>query len=163
LQASAGARLIEAGTRPPAGPARHWPILRTLVDAIVAAGGSGIGTMFFCSPGRRLTLVGYYPELAPQVFGSSAIASGTLIAVDPRSFASATGGDPEILASKQALVHYEDTNPQQIGTAGTPNVVAAPTRSAFQTDVILLRCILRITWALRVTGAAGSITTGLQW
>ena len=38
----------------------------------------------------------------------------------------------------EATVHM-DTAPAQIGTAGTPNVIAAPTVSAFQSDLILLR------------------------
>jgi hypothetical protein len=128
--------------------------LRTLTDAIVAAGGSGSSVMFFMSPGRAVTLKGYFPALASQIFASVTIPSGTLYAVDPKSFVSATGGIPEILASKEALIHFEDTSPQPIGVVGTPNVVAAPARSAYQTDQIMLRCVLRISWVLRVPNSA---------
>jgi hypothetical protein len=137
--------------------------LRNLVDAIVTAGGSG-RPMFFASPGRALVVAGYFSELAGQVFGSASIPSGTLIAVDPRAFASAFGADPEIRVSIEGVIHYEDTTPLQIstGTQGSA-VLATPTRSAFQTDVLLIRCILRAAWTLRIPGTAAWINTGLSW
>jgi hypothetical protein len=46
----------------------------------------------------------------------------------------------------------EDTSPAQIGTAGAPNVVAAPVQSMFQTDALALRMILPMSWAMRRTG-----------
>ena len=137
--------------------------LRTLTDAIATAGGSGTSVMLFASPGRAVALKSYCPALASQVFGSAFIPSGTLIVTDPGSFASGFGADPEIGASLEGIVHMEDTSPQPIGTPGTPNVVAAPTRSAWQTDVVLLKCILRAAWFLRVPGAAAFISTGLSW
>jgi hypothetical protein len=136
--------------------------LRTLTDAIVTAGGSG-GALFFTSPGRVLTLKGYFPALADRFFGSASIPSGTIIAVDPRAFASALGGDPEIRVTLEATVHFEDSAPQPIGIVGAPNVVAAPTRSACQSDLLLIRCILRICWCLRIAGTASWINTGLSW
>jgi hypothetical protein len=108
-------------------------------------------------------LKGYAPALASQIFGSAMIPSGQLITVDPKSFASGFGADPDIRASLEAVVHFEDTSPQPIGTPGSPNVVAAPTRSAYQTDVILIKCILRAAWVLRVPNAAAWISTGLTW
>ena len=135
--------------------------VRSLVDAAVLGGGSG-AVMFFTSSGRATTLLGYAPALAGRVFGSASIASTTLIAVDPRAFASALGDAVEIRASKETLLHMEDTTPLQIGTAGSPPTVAAPARAMFQTDSIAIRVIMRMAWAMRVP-AVSFITTGLTW
>ena len=56
----------------------------------------------------------------------------------------------------------EDTTPLQIGAAGTPNVVAAPVRSFFQTGVSGLRMIMDVTWAMRRTGVVQYID-GVSW
>jgi len=138
--------------------------LRLLVDATVAAGGSG-DVMFVSSPGRALTLRGYMPELAGRVYGSAAIAGGgVLIAVDVNSFCSMFGSDPEIRASKEAVLHYENALPLQIssGTTGSATV-ASPSRSLWQSDSVAFRAILRAAWALRVPGAVAFIGTGLSW
>jgi hypothetical protein len=135
--------------------------VRSLVDAAVLGGGSG-AVMFFTSSGRATALLAYAPALAGRVFGSASIASTTLIAVDPRAFASALGDAVEIRASKETILHMEDTSPVQIGTVGTPNVVAAPTRAMFQTDSIAIRVIMRMAWALRVP-AVSFISTGMTW
>jgi hypothetical protein len=135
--------------------------VRSLVDAAVLGGGSG-AVMFFTSSGRATTLLGYAPALAGRVFGSASIASTTLIAVDPRAFASALGDAVEIRASKETLLHMEDTTPLQIGTVGSPPTVAAPARAMFQTDSIAIRVIMRMAWAMRVP-AVSFITTGLTW
>jgi hypothetical protein len=91
------------------------------------------------------------------VWPTLGVAAGTVIALDPAAFASAFGPDPEISSSTETLVHLEDTTPAQIGTAGSPNVVAAPTRSLFQTDAIAVRLILRCAWTWRVPGAVSWI------
>jgi hypothetical protein len=134
--------------------------LRILIDATVAAGGSG-AAMFFASPGRAQTLRGYAPAMAAQIIGSASIAGDTLVCVDPNAFASMFGADPQIEASRESVWHL-DTAPAQIGTVGTPAVVAAPTRSMFQTDSIAFRAILRAAWAMRVP-AVSFIPTGLSW
>jgi hypothetical protein len=59
---------------------------------------------------------------------------------------SALEGTPTIDAGREATLHY-DTVPAQIVTAG--GVVAAPTRSVFQTDTVALRLRWPISWALR--------------
>jgi hypothetical protein len=93
------------------------------------------------------------------VWPTLGVAAGTIIALDPAAFASAFGPEPEISSSTETLVHLEDTTPAQIGTAGSPNVVAAPTRSLFQTDAIAVRLILRCAWTWRVPGAVAWISS----
>lgn len=99
--------------------------------------------------------------------GITAIASvnvpaGRLIMIDAADFATAVEDQPEFEASEQAVIHMEDTSPAQIGTAGSPNVVAAPVQSMFQTASIALRMLLDVTWAMRRTGMVQWID-GADW
>jgi hypothetical protein len=75
------------------------------------------------------------------------------------ALAAATDPTPRIQVSREGLVHMEDTSPQPIGTPGglpPPNVVAAPTRSMWQTDSVSIKVVLRVSWGLRAAG-------GLAW
>lgn len=67
------------------------------------------------------------------------------------AFASEFG--PSIDVSNSASLHFEDTTPLDIGTAATPNTVAAPVKSLFQTDSIALRFTQGLDW--RQVRAAG--------
>lgn len=134
---------------------------RALVDACVSGGG-GSDVRFFASPGRALVLQSYMAELAGKIYGSAAIPGTQLIALDVAAFASGFDAVPQLKADIESTIHMEDTNPQQIGVAGTPNVVAAPTRNMFQTDSIALKMVLRCAWAMR-TPAVAHIDTGLAW
>jgi hypothetical protein len=59
------------------------------------------------------------------------VAPGTIIGLDPAALVSAYGPEPEFQSSKETVIHYEDTTPLDIGTAGTPATVAAPSQSLF--------------------------------
>jgi hypothetical protein len=62
----------------------------------------------------------------------------------------ALGSTPQIDASRDAVVHMEDSAPAtNIGL----DVMATPLRSMFQTDSVSLRLRWRISWALRASGA----------
>jgi len=90
------------------------------------------------------------------------VPAGRLIMLDAADFATAAGDQPEFEASEQAVIHAEDTSPAQISTAGSPNVVAAPVISMFQTASIALRMLLDVTWAMRRTGMVQWID-GADW
>jgi len=119
----------------------------------------GAGLAYVAHPAQanaiRLRLGGYFPSDIP-VWPTLGVAEGVIIALDPAAIVSAFDTVPEISASKEALIHM-DTAPSQIGTAGSPNVVAAPTRSLFQTDCIAVRLILKAAWVLRAPGAVAWI------
>jgi HK97 family phage prohead protease len=93
---------------------------------------------------------------------SNTVTAGMLIAVDAADFASATGDTPRFRLSAEATVHDEDTTPAAISATGSPNVVAAPVRSFFQTDVMGIRMIWDMTWQMRRTGMV-SWMTGVTW
>jgi hypothetical protein len=104
-----------------------------------------------CNPAQacRLKMVlGYQPSVLSgtlPVLMSPAISAKQIVAVIPEGlYSHASAIQAEI--SNQAIVHYEDTAPQDIATPGTPVVVAAPVRSTFQTASLLLKLRLRTTW-----------------
>lgn len=136
--------------------------VRALTDAIVAGGG-GSNILFFASVGRALTLKGYAPALAGQVYGSASIDPEMLVGVDSAAFASMFGSEPELMVTKEVAIHYEDTTPLNISSPGSPSTVAAPVREAFQTNVIVIRAILDCAWVMRVPGAISFIETGMTW
>lgn len=93
---------------------------------------------------------------------STTIPSGHVYLIDAADFATAAGDAPEFEVSESAVLHMEDTSPQQIASAGTPNTVAAPTQSMFQTAQLALRMILDITWAMRRGGMVQHISA-VSW
>lgn len=100
--------------------------------------------------------------LGYPVIQSPTVAAGMLILVDAADFVSVTGDEPVFDVSDQATLHMEDTAPAAIATTGTPNAVAAPVRSLWQTDSIALRMILPMNWTLRRTGVV-AWTQGVTW
>lgn len=114
------------------------------------------GDFPFAAGIERGTIQGY-----PVIF-SATVTSGTIFLVDAADFFSATGDEPRFDVSDQATLHMEDTTPLAIGTAGTPNVVAAPVRSLWQTDTLALRAIYDMNWAMRRTGTV-AYTQSVTW
>jgi HK97 family phage major capsid protein len=107
---------------------------------------AGVGVFPFREEIMAGTLNGY------PVIQSTTVPAGTVILLDAADFASLTGDDPRFELSDVATLHMEDTAPANIGTVGTPNVVAAPVQSMFQTDSIALRMILPMNWIMRRSG-----------
>lgn len=97
-----------------------------------------------------------------RVLASNAVPVGRVIMLRADDFVSATGDVPEFEMSNEATLHMEDTAPAQIGTAGTPNAVAAPVQSMFQTASIAIRMLMDISWAMRRTGMVRAID-GVTW
>lgn len=90
------------------------------------------------------------------------VPAGRLVLIDAADFATSADDQPEFDVSEQAVFHAEDTSPQQISAAGTPNTVAAPVVSMFQTASIALRMLMDITWAMRRAGMVQWID-GADW
>jgi hypothetical protein len=89
---------------------------------------------------------------------SLGVQPGTVIGLDPAALASAYGAEPEISSSKEAVIH-EDSAPLAIASPGTPPVIAAPTRSLWQSDCIATLLILRAAWTWRAAGCVAWIST----
>ncbi|TPM41552.1 phage major capsid protein [Mesorhizobium sp. B2-3-4] len=90
------------------------------------------------------------------------VPAGRLIMIDAADFATSADDQPVFDVSEEAVFHAEDTSPQQISTAGAPNVVAAPVISMFQTASIALRMLMDMTWAMRRAGMVQWID-GADW
>jgi HK97 family phage major capsid protein/HK97 family phage prohead protease len=117
---------------------------------------AGVGVFPFREEIMQGRLNGY------PVIQSTTVPVTTVILLDAADFASLTGDDPRFELSDVATLHMEDTSPVNIGTPGTPNVVAAPVQSMFQTDSIALRMILPMNWIMRRTGLVAWVT-GVTW
>lgn len=102
------------------------------------------------------SLLGY------PVLSSTTQPKGTVILMDAVDFFSATGDDARFDVSDQATLHMEDTAPLPIASVGTPNVVAAPVRSLWQTDSLGIRMIMDVNWAMRRTGVV-TYVSGITW
>lgn len=86
-----------------------------------------------------------------RVIPSTVVTAGTVIAIDTADFVTSTGDTPEFETSDQATIHME-TSPTAIGIAGSPNTVAAPVRSMFQTNSVALKMTMDVNWAMRRSG-----------
>jgi HK97 family phage major capsid protein/HK97 family phage prohead protease len=117
---------------------------------------AGVGVFPFKAEIENGMLNGY------PVIQSVTVPATMVILLDAADFASLTGDDARFELSDQATLHMEDTAPVAIGTPGSPNVVAAPVRSMFQTDSIALRMVLPMNWIMRRTGLVAWIT-GVTW
>lgn len=146
--------------------------LEAILDPFdTANAGRNIALIMNPKQARRLRMTpgpdgtfGWVNDLMGEVtpIASTSIAAGTVIAVDAADFVSAAGDAPEFDVSEQAVIHAEDTNPQQISTAGSPNAVAAPVVSMYQTAQIAIRMLLDVTWAMRRTGMV-QVVNDVTW
>ena len=96
------------------------------------------------------------------VIDSGTVPLGTVIVIDAADFVSVGGEAPRFEISDQTTLHMDDTTPLDIGTAGTPPVVAAPVKSMFQTDSLALRLILPTNWVIRRAGVVAYVS-GVTW
>jgi hypothetical protein len=140
---------------------------QNLINPLVDAGG-GRHVMIFMAPGKAIALTVTAPGLAllrdlgAEIVGVPTMPNAQLIAVEAMGFASSFGPDPTIETSIHAEIHLEDTAPADIGTVGTPNVVAAPVKSMFQTQSVALKLELPCAWAMRAPGLVQTITA-VNW
>jgi HK97 family phage prohead protease len=96
------------------------------------------------------------------VVASTHATKGRLIAVRVEDLATALGDAPEFEISNSATIHMEDTSPAALSAAGTPNTVAAPIRSFFQTDSIGIRMVMDVNWKMIRSGMVQWIN-GTTW
>lgn len=96
-----------------------------------------------------------------RVIASTVVPAGTIIAVDTADFVTSTGDSPNFETSDQATIHME-SSPSQISATGSPNTVAAPVRSMFQTNSVALKMTMDVNWAMRRTGMVQYLS-GVTW
>lgn len=89
------------------------------------------------------------------------VPSAIVFLVDAAELARAVDTMPMIDMSEQATIHM-DTAPTALSATGTPNTVAAPVRSLWQTATMALRLLWDISWNQRRSNAVYTIT-GVGW
>jgi hypothetical protein len=131
--------------------------IASLANAIAAAGINPEGLVLVASwkQATKLRLLSG-PNFDNVIIGTSALADRTVVGVAPGGVGFGYNGTPQVETSREAVIHYESSSPLPIGTAGTPPTIAAPTRSAWQTDTLIVRVRARCAWA-KIPGAIQSI------
>jgi hypothetical protein len=136
--------------------------LATLANAIAAAGISPEGLVLVASWKQALKLrLLAGSRFDNVIIGTSALADRTVLGIAPGGVGFGYNGTPQVETSREAVIHYESTTPLAIGTVGTPPTIAAPTRSAWQTDTLILRVRARCAWN-KIPGAV-QIVTNTNW
>ena len=92
------------------------------------------------------------------MLASSALAAGTVVAVEAGGIVSGFS-NPEIVSSSETTIVFDDSTPEALSVGG---VVAQSAGSAFQRDIIVLKLVIRTTWAMRASGLV-QFLTGATW
>lgn len=93
------------------------------------------------------------------VFASSALPPGTIIVVAANGLVVSSSA-PSIDVSAQASVHMDDAAKELVSVS--PVTIAAPVSGSFQSDTLVLKVKMPVTWALRSPSAIAYIT-GATW
>jgi hypothetical protein len=136
--------------------------LGNLAAAVAGVGGNDL--IFVASPKQAAKIALYRTAEMPfPVAASAGLADSVVMCIALPALVVAGGNDPpKFSVSRETMLHFEQDTPQQIGSVGTPNVVAAPARSLWQSDAIAVRLTADLTWALRAPNSV-SWLTGVNW
>jgi len=146
--------------------------IKTMLTAMAVANMGGAGARFIMSTknwytlSMALTATGalQFPETANGMLANTPVLvtnrlNDNLVLLVDFAQITCAFGSPLFLASNVATIH-EESVPAAISTVGTPNVVAAPVRSLFQTNSWALRMMLDADWKkLRTTGLVQQLTS----
>ncbi len=137
--------------------------LANIVDVISDAGLDASTMVLVASPAQSMTLaLTAGPKFNFPVYSASVLPTGTIIAVVPDAVAVCYEGAPVVEVSTTVGVHYEDTTPLPIASPGAPATVAAPVRSAFQQDLLVLKLAARLAWTVAAPSGVQMIS-GTSW
>ena len=134
--------------------------LNKLFAALAANNGGKTAVIVAALPQALMLKATVGPKFDTPIITSTSLAAGTVAVVEVASVVSGFGSVVEFNTTNVAAVHMEDTSPQDI-TGGSPSP-AAPVKSMFQIDAILLRTTLWAAWGLRAAGHAQWIQ-GATW
>lgn len=124
-----------------------------------AVADNGIGSddmIVICNPRQRVMIKSL---LAPvyDVFSTPMVPAGRIIGIAPDAVASGYAGVPSVEKKANPAIHFDDSDPQNIGVAGTPPVVAEPVQSAFQNDLTVVRVRCKAAWSVVAQGGVAFI------
>ncbi len=130
------------------------------LGALAAAIPNPADLVYLMNPGDRIRALTLAPGLlGVTIIEAPGLTAKTVIAIDAADFVSGETTEPRFDVSNTATINA-DTAPVAIGTP--PNVVAAPTYSAFQQDLIVIRALWFLTWAMRRAGRV-AYTASVTW
>jgi hypothetical protein len=133
--------------------------LSNLIAAIPAA----IDPVLIIGPSDAIRALTLAPGLITvPIITAPGLTAKTVICLDGADFVSAEGDSPRFDMSDGGTLHEEDVTPLALSATGSPNVVAAPMRSLFQTDAVAIRMIQFCGWAMRRAGRV-STTSSITW
>src|SRR5262245_18275281 len=132
-----------------------------LADLAALAAAVGTGGHWYIMPPAVAAVAGTLLRNPATILTTAGMPADSVIPIDRRPLVSGFGAEPEISTSIETAVVFEDTAPPPIGSVGAPAVVGAPTRSAFQQDLILIKMLMPAAWALRAS--AISWIQGVSW
>jgi hypothetical protein len=101
------------------------------------------------------------PRFTNPILTTLGLAAKTVACFAPAAVISGYQDAPTIETTKEAVLHFESTSPADIGTPGTPPVVAAPSKSAFQTDILAIGVRANCAWAVSAGGA--QVVSAVNW
>ena len=138
--------------------------IQSVCGAVSAVAGGG-PIVLASGPRTSIKLQQWGDRVGPfEIYGSAAVAEGTIIAIALRGVASSINEIPEIAISKEATL-LMDTAPSgpTLSTTGTPNSITAPIRSLLQTDSVGCRFIFGASWLRRSDAAVAFISGITAW
>jgi hypothetical protein len=124
--------------------------------AVVQAVAAASPIIIVAAPKQAAAIKMRQPDFPFEVLTSSGLTSGTVVAIASNALASAIDAAPRIEVGDQAAIHLDNVTPLAIGSTGSPPTVAAPVVSLWQADLISIRVIFEVSWALRSS-------VGLAW
>ena len=132
--------------------------LTTLGAAVAPKASSLEDIVYVASPDLALKIAIALPNLKIPVISTAGFSAGTIAAMVPSALAVTASPEIRFDVSDATGLHMDDS-PSQISTVGTPNTVAAPVRSLWQTDTKALRLIFEVDWKWRASGAIAWMTS----
>src|SRR5262249_49322210 len=86
-----------------------------------------------------------------EIWPCSSLPVKTVVAIQIDAFVSAYGPLPSISRERSTTLHL-DTSPLPLASPGSPNTVAAPMVSTYQSDLVATKVTLDAAWAMRAPG-----------
>jgi hypothetical protein len=136
--------------------------LAALIGAIGDAGVDPSDAVIVCGP-REATVIKTKvgPRFDNPILMTLGLPAKTVAAFAPSGIASGYQGQPVVETGREMVLHMEDTAPADISAAGTPPVVAVPTKSMFQSDLISIRVRAHAAWA--AAPGAAQVISNVSW
>lgn len=148
---------------PSTGPSAMGSDVAALAQAIADAGINPADLVIVAGAGAAVKLkLSAGPAFDFRVLETTGLPGDTLVAIQPAAIATGFSGQPVVEVSKHAVAHFESVAPLPISTMGSPNAVAAVTRSAWQQNLLFLKVRLNGAWGVCAPGAV-QVVNSVTW